>query len=166
MGVYGPGGSLGLQNRAGRITATGRFDSYTLPPKCPYFARLFRRVGCNGCKTVAVDGKDWWLQTAMYREHELVVFQASLGGCVRPRDITNAFREVARRAKIEITSFHELRHAAATWMLVSGMDVRSAAAVLGHSTASTTLGSYARAVASAKVGAVTAIDDRLNDAIM
>ncbi len=32
MGVYGPGGSLGLQNRAGRFTATGRFDSYTLPP--------------------------------------------------------------------------------------------------------------------------------------
>src|ERR1700733_7597849 len=33
MGAYGSGGSLGLQNRWGRRKATGRFDSYTLPPE-------------------------------------------------------------------------------------------------------------------------------------
>ena len=32
MGEYGPGGSLGLQNRRGLRKGTGRFDSYTLPP--------------------------------------------------------------------------------------------------------------------------------------
>jgi len=32
VGAYGSGGSHGLQNRWGRRKATGRFDSYTLPP--------------------------------------------------------------------------------------------------------------------------------------
>ena len=32
MGEYGSGGPLGLQNRRGLFTGTGRFDSYTLPP--------------------------------------------------------------------------------------------------------------------------------------
>lgn len=53
-----------------------------------------------------------------------------------------------------------LRHTAATWMLVGGVDARTTAGVLGHSTPSTTLGIYAHVIASAQAAAVATIDDR------
>jgi integrase len=92
------------------------------------------------------------------------VFQGPAGGSIRPYDITDGFRKLARKAGVAITSFHALRHTAATWMLVSGVDVRSTAGVLGHSTASTTLGIYAHVVASAQAAAVATIDERLRAA--
>ena len=42
--------------------------------------------------------------------------------------------------------FHDLRHAAATLMLANGVDIPTAAAILGHSQNSTTLNIYAHAV--------------------
>ncbi|HEX5274809.1 MAG TPA: site-specific integrase [Candidatus Rubrimentiphilum sp.] len=89
------------------------------------------------------------------------VFQGPLGGHVRPYEITDGFRKLARKAGIATTSFHALRHTAATWMLVGGVDARTAAGVLGHSTPSTTLGIYAHVIASAQAAAVTTIEDRL-----
>ncbi len=75
--------------------------------------------------------------------------------------MTHAFREVAKKARIEGASFHALRHTAATWMVRGGVDARSAADILGHSTPSTTLAIYSHAIASAKVAAVSTIDGRL-----
>lgn len=89
------------------------------------------------------------------------VFQGPLGGHVRPYEITDGFRKVARRAGVPLTSFHALRHTAATWMLIGGVDARTTAGVLGHSTPSTTLGIYAHVIASAQAAAVTTIEDRL-----
>ncbi len=46
-------------------------------------------------------------------------------------------------------------------MLAGGVDVRSAAGILGHSTPSTTLGIYAHALAAVQAVTVTKIDERL-----
>jgi len=93
------------------------------------------------------------------------VFQASGGGNVGLMAITDGFRKIARRAGLSLTSFHALRHTAATWMLVGGVDIRTTASVLGHSTAATTLGVYAHVVVSAQESAVDAIDRRLRAAV-
>ncbi len=89
------------------------------------------------------------------------IFQGPLGGHVRPYKVTDGFRKLARRAGVTTTSFHALRHTAATWMLVGGVDARTTAGVLGHSTPSTTLGIYAHVIASAQAAAVATIEDRL-----
>jgi len=55
------------------------------------------------------------------------------------------------------TRFHDLRHTAATLMLAGGVDIPTAAAILGHSQNSTTLNVYAHAMPSLVKGATAAI---------
>jgi integrase len=61
----------------------------------------------------------------------------------RPDRVTHSFEQVRRRAGLTQTRLHHLRHFAATMMLSSGVDVRTAAARLGHADASVTLRTYA-----------------------
>jgi len=53
------------------------------------------------------------------------------------------FDPLVKRAEIEETTFHALRHTAATLLLAGGADVKSAQRVLGHAKASHTLDIYA-----------------------
>jgi len=90
------------------------------------------------------------------------VFQGPLGGGLVPYLATDAFRSLRTRLKID-ASLHDLRHTAATWMLAGGIDVKTVAAVLGHSAASTTLNVYGHVIAGAQAKAVAAIDDRFRN---
>jgi integrase len=58
------------------------------------------------------------------------VFQRPLGGSLSPYMATDGFRYIRDRLKLKAT-LHDLRHTAATWMLSSGIDIRSVAQVLG-----------------------------------
>ena len=57
---------------------------------------------------------------------------------------------------------HDLRHFAATTMLVNGVDVRTTAGRLGHAQSSTTLNVYAHFVKAADAGAARAIGSALD----
>lgn len=48
--------------------------------------------------------------------------------------ISNAFAPIAKLAGIENARLHDLRHSAASWMLQSGVDIRTVSFVPGHST--------------------------------
>ena len=61
----------------------------------------------------------------------------------RPDYVTLAFGRLAARLGFPQLRLHDLRHFAATTMLVNGIDVRTAAGRLGHARASTTLDIYA-----------------------
>jgi len=61
----------------------------------------------------------------------------------RPDRVTHSFEQVRQRAGLSRTRFHHLRHFAATMMLSSGVDVRTAAGCLGHADSSVTLRTYA-----------------------
>jgi integrase len=61
----------------------------------------------------------------------------------RPDYATLAFARLADRMGIATIRLHDLRHFAATTMLLNGIDVRTAAGRLGHARASTTLDIYA-----------------------
>ena len=71
-------------------------------------------------------------------EPEDRIFADLLGHPWNPRSISNAFRRVAEVAGVR-ARLHDLRHSAASWLLQGGTDVRTVAAILGHSTPVTTL---------------------------
>lgn len=112
----------------------------------------------------AKQAQDRLVSGGMYKDLGRV-FQGPGGGNVGLMAITDGFRKIARRASVQVTSFHGLRHTAATWMLAEGIDLRTTASVLGHSTAATTLSVYAHVVAGAQESAVDAIDQRLRGAL-
>lgn len=80
----------------------------------------------------------------------------------RPDYATLAFARLADRLGIAKIRLHDLRHFAATTMLLNGIDVRTAAGRLGHARASTTLDIYAHYTQPADQRASTTIANSLD----
>jgi integrase len=93
-----------------------------------------------------------------------LIFADNFGRPWNPGSISNAFDRLARDAMLSTTRLHDARHSAATWLLQSGIDVRTVAAVLGHSTPVTTLNTYAHVMPGAEAKAVETIAERLSRA--
>jgi integrase len=76
--------------------------------------------------------------------HDLAepIFTNEIGERLTPQAATTAFKKLARQAGISTGSLHGLRHSAATHLLASGVDVVTAAGVLGHANPSVTLNVY------------------------
>jgi integrase len=68
---------------------------------------------------------------------------------LHPNDATAAFGDLRARLGINGIRLHDLRHFAATRLLVAGVPVRQVSGRLGHANASTTLNIYAHTVADA-----------------
>ncbi len=83
----------------------------------------------------------------------------------RPGYVTLAFVRLSRQQDLEGLRLHDLRHFAATTMIVGGVDIRTAAGRLGHAQSSTTLDVYAQFVKSADAGAADALGEILDGAI-
>ena len=77
-----------------------------------------------------------------------------------PNDVTKVFIRLRKRVGLDTVRLHDLRHFAATRLLVAGVPVRTVSGRLGHANAATTLGVYAHFVeesdreAAAKLGAL------------
>jgi hypothetical protein len=87
---------------------------------------------------------------------------SSFTGCVRGyKGTAPAAHSTRRRVKQLITApvlnFHQLRHAAATLMLASGVNPKTAADVLGHSSVALTLNLYSHVQDETKRAAVDAV---------
>jgi site-specific recombinase XerC len=88
------------------------------------------------------------------------VFCTPIGTPVDPRNATRDFDAMRREAQLTTTRFHDLRHTAATLLLVMGVDPRTIMQTLGHSQISLTLNTYAhvlpslQAEAAAKMNAI------------
>jgi integrase len=100
------------------------------------------------------------LRTGPAYQNDDRVFTDAFGQPWNPRSISNGFRRTAQAAKVT-ARLHDLRHSCATWLLQGGTDVRTVAAVLGHSNAVTTLTTYAHVMPGAQAQAVERITDRL-----
>jgi integrase len=87
------------------------------------------------------------------------VFADELGACISPMAATDAYARIAQKAKISSTRLHDMRHTAATTLLLSGVDVRTVAGILGHSVATTTLSIYAHVMVDAERDAVDLLGD-------
>lgn len=82
----------------------------------------------------------------------------------RPDYATLAFARLTRNAGLPEVRLHDLRHFAATTMLLNGVDVRTASGRLGHARASTTLDMYAHFTQPADRHAATTLADALDHA--
>lgn len=86
-----------------------------------------------------------------------LVFATQIGTPLQRKVVQEAFKRALDRAHLpRRIRFHALRHAAATMMLANGVDVPTAAAILGHSQNSTTLNVYAHALPS-RLSAATGV---------
>lgn len=74
----------------------------------------------------------------------------------RIQDIKTAFNAACRRAKIKDFRFHDLRHTAATNMVMAGVDLVTVKEILGHSSIQTTM-RYAHPTPENKRKAVEAL---------
>ena len=71
-----------------------------------------------------------------------LVFTDALGKHLVRRTVVKHFKKVAKRAGVEESRFHDLRHTFAVTSLYAGDDIKSVQANLGHATAQFTLDTY------------------------
>jgi integrase len=89
------------------------------------------------------------------------VFTDEIGVQLTPKAATNGFARLARKAGISTTSLHSTRHTAATHLIAGGIDVTTAAAILGHSTPTVTLSIYSHVVEGNESAAMDVLGERL-----
>ncbi|MHB1549594.1 MAG: tyrosine-type recombinase/integrase [Vulcanimicrobiaceae bacterium] len=82
------------------------------------------------------------------------VFAPEEGGMPSPGAITHAVRRIVTKAGLTGRGLHSMRHSTGTWLIRAGVDVRTVAALLRHSSPATTLNVYAHEVEGAQADAV------------
>jgi integrase len=80
--------------------------------------------------------------------------------------VTDGFREILRKAKIETGSFHSLRHTAATQMLELEVPPKIVQERLGHSTIAITMDLYSHSTPSMQAEAARRLDVMLGPLLM
>ena len=84
------------------------------------------------------------------------------GTYMRPSKVAETFKEFAAKTGLpKGVHFHALRHTHATWLLTSGVDVKTVAERLGHASPSTTLAIYAHVLPGRDQAAAQAFSDAL-----
>ncbi len=86
------------------------------------------------------------------------VFAPPAGGMPTPAMPGQGVRRVAERAGLALRCTHAMRHSTGSWLIRSGVDIRTVAAVLRHSATSTTLNVYAHEQHGAQAEAVARLD--------
>jgi integrase len=74
------------------------------------------------------------------------VFTNTVGKPMEARRVVTEFKAILRRAGLRDVRFHDLRHSAATLLLVQGVSPRVVMEILGHSQMSTTTNTYQHVV--------------------
>lgn len=87
-----------------------------------------------------------------YKDHGLLICKND-GTPFRPRNFTNSFKGILARNHLKGIRFHDLRHTCATLMLRSGIPMKTASEILGHSSISITADLYTHVQESAKLAA-------------
>ncbi len=87
-----------------------------------------------------------------------LVFPTSTGRPLGARDVLKMFKAALRRAGLPDVRFHDIRHSAATMMLLQGENIKVVQSRLGHATAQITLDVYAHALPSMDRDAASRLD--------
>lgn len=78
--------------------------------------------------------------------------------------ITNWWCGFLKSNDLKKIRFHDLRHTAATTLLINNVDIASVSNILGHSRQSTTLNVYSHVISDSKAAAFNALDTAIEDA--
>ena len=70
------------------------------------------------------------------------VFTTTIGTPLHAATVTRTFKAALGRAGLPLSSFHDLRHSAATFLLAQGMTLEDVQQLLGHSSITLTSNTY------------------------
>ncbi len=90
-----------------------------------------------------------------------LVFTTPIGTPLEARNVGRVFDEMLKEAGVPDVRFHDLRHTAATLLLVQGVDARTTMETLGHSQISLTLNTYSHVLPRLQGAAAAKIDEIL-----
>ena len=89
------------------------------------------------------------------------MFTIRKGTPLEARTVWRAFKRILTKAGLRDQRFHDLRHAAATLMLIEGVHPRVVAEMMGHSKIAVTMDLYSHVTQTLQVDAVSRIDAAL-----
>jgi len=92
-----------------------------------------------------------------------LVFTTGVGTAIEPRNCLRAFHTLCDQAGVRRVRIHDLRHAAASFMLLQGIDLRVVMGTLGHSRLSTTSDLYTHLLEPVQKAAAARMDDLLRE---
>lgn len=91
-----------------------------------------------------------------------LVFPSSVGTPTYARNLSRAYKRIVAKAGLDGIRFHDLRHTAATLMLIAGVHPKVVSERLGHSTVSITLDTYSHVLPDMQHEAAAVLDDVLS----
>ena len=94
---------------------------------------------------------------AQWHDRDLV-FASTIGTPLAPSSVYRRFKPLLMRAGLPDIRFHDLRHSAATWLLMLGIHPKVVQERLGHSTITITLDTYSHVLPDIQQGAADALD--------
>jgi integrase len=97
-------------------------------------------------------------EAASYWGDDDLVFTSSIGTWLEPQNVYKAWHELCERAGVRRCRPHDLRHTAASILLLQGADMRVVMDVLGHTRMSTTSDLYTHVLHEVRVDAAQRMD--------
>jgi len=98
---------------------------------------------------------------AKWEEHDLV-FATTSGKFIEPSELYRMFQKLLREAGLPKLRFHDLRHSAASILLVMGVHPKVVQELLGHSNIAMTLNIYSHVLPSLQQEAMERLSDLLS----
>jgi integrase len=132
---------------------TGKTRAVALPPLVVEALRRHRKAQLEERLRA---GPDW-------KDHDLVVC-GPFGEPLTPSAVSRGFGRLTKMLSLR-RRFHDLRHAHASHLVRAGVDVRTVAGRLGHSTPSLTLNVYGHEVPGAQEHAALVMDRIIREAL-
>jgi integrase len=93
-------------------------------------------------------------KTIGWTHHPNLVFRHSNGYPLLGRSVTRSFQTILAGLGIEKHRFHDLRHTCATFLLLSGVQLKVIQTILGHATLAITADTYAHVLPSMQEDAI------------
>ncbi|RDI20322.1 site-specific recombinase XerD [Lentzea flaviverrucosa] len=87
-----------------------------------------------------------------------LIFVTATGRVIEPRNVNTMLRRLLKGAELDTARVHDLRHTAATLLLVDGATIREVMEQLGHASISTTANIYGHVLDEAKRRLATRMD--------
>jgi integrase len=99
-----------------------------------------------------------WLGDAWQGDKDGYVFPNTLGDQLGHATVEHAWRVLLRKEGLPVIRFHDLRHTAASLMLLASVPVAEVSRMLGHSSPHITYKIYAHSIPGAQQQAVAAME--------
>ncbi len=138
---------LGLYKRLVELKTDTNRRSMRLPA---YAVKVLREHQARQNEARIIKGPE-------YEDNDLV-FATHNGRPLIARNVFREYKTLLRRANLPDIRFHDLRHTAATLMLLQGVSVKVVQERLGHSQVSLTLGTYSHVLPSMDQDAADKLD--------